>query len=334
MLKVGINGFGRIGRLVARRIIGRNDIQLVAINDIGNAATGAHLLKYDSIHGIFDYPVGAGEGYLQAGDQQIRSFSEMDPAKIPWEEAGVELVIESTGRFTKRKQAEVHLRGSVKKVLITAPGTDMDCTLVMGVNQAVYQPEKHHVVSNASCTTNCLAPVAKVLNDEFGIVKGLMTTVHSYTNDQRILDLEHKDLRRARAAAESMIPTSTGAAKALGLVLPELEGKLNGLSVRVPTPNVSMIDLVVELAKPANVDQVNGALRAASENSLAGIMDYSDKPLVSRDYNGNAYSSTVDSLLTMAIGDNMVKVVAWYDNEWAYSCRVVDTAIYMAAQGI
>lgn len=334
MLRVGINGFGRIGRLVARVIQERDDIELVAVNDIGNSKTGAHLLKYDSVHGTLNHKVEAGDGFLQMGTNRVRFFSEFEPSKIAWDEVGVDVVIEATGRFTKGKQAATHIRGGVKKVLITAPGNEVDFTMVMGVNNDQYDPANHRVVSNASCTTNCLAPVAKVVNDNFGIVKGLMTTIHSYTNDQRILDLEHKDLRRARAGALSMIPTSTGAAKALGLVLPELSGKLNGMAIRVPTPNVSIVDLVVELAKPASAEDVKKAFREASQSTLTGILEYSDLPLVSRDFNGNPHSAVVDGPLTMAMGDNMVKVVAWYDNEWAYSCRVVDAVCYMAAQGI
>jgi glyceraldehyde 3-phosphate dehydrogenase len=334
MLKVGINGFGRIGRLVTRVIQDREDVKLVAVNDIGNVKTGAHLLKFDSVHGTLNHPVNSQEGYLEVGENRIQYFSELDPSKIPWDEAGVDIVIEATGRFTKGKQAAAHIHGGVKKVLITAPGSEVDFTLVMGVNHNHYDTAKHQVVSNASCTTNCLAPVAKVINDNFKIEKGLMTTIHSYTNDQRILDLEHKDLRRARAGALSMIPTSTGAAKALGLVLPELAGKLNGMSVRVPTPNVSMVDLIVELAKPASAQEVNQSLQEASQNTMVGIVEYCDLPLVSKDFNGNPHSAVVDGPLTMAIGGNMIKVVAWYDNEWAYSCRVVDTVCYMAAQGI
>ncbi len=334
VLKVGINGFGRIGRLVARVIQDRDDVQLVAVNDIGDAKTSAHLLKYDSVHGIFNHPVEAQDGGLLVGSNRIRFFSEKDPSKIAWGDEGVDIVVEATGKFKKRNQAAVHLRDGVKKVLITAPGTDVDLTMVMGVNSDMYDAASHHVVSNASCTTNCLAPVAKVINDNFGIVKGLMTTIHAYTNDQRILDLEHSDLRRARAGALSMIPTSTGAAKALGLVLPELSGKLNGMAIRVPTPNVSIVDLVVELAKSASAEEVNRSLREASQNALAGIMEFSDLPLVSKDFNGNPHSAVVDGPLTMAMGDNMVKVIAWYDNEWAYSCRVVDAVCYMAAQGI
>ncbi|MGI6513051.1 MAG: type I glyceraldehyde-3-phosphate dehydrogenase [Syntrophomonadaceae bacterium] len=334
VLKVGINGFGRIGRLVARVIQERNDIDLVAVNDIGNAKTAAHLLKYDSVHGTFNQPVEAGEGFIQVGEHRIRFFSERDPSMIAWDDEGVQIVIEATGRFTKGPQAKAHIRGGVKKVLLTAPGSEVDFTMVMGVNHDKYDKDNHHIVSNASCTTNCLAPVAKVLNDNFGIVKGLMTTIHSYTNDQRILDLDHRDLRRARAGALSMIPTSTGAARALGLVLPELSGKLNGMAIRVPTPNVSIVDLVAELEKPATAEAVNESFRIASQSTLAGILEFSDLPLVSKDFNGNPNSAVVDGPLTMAMGDNMVKVIAWYDNEWAYSYRVVDAVCYMAAQGI
>ncbi len=325
VLKVGINGFGRIGRLVARVIQERNDIDLVAVNDIGNAKTAAHLLKYDSVHGTFNQPVEAGEGFIQVGEHRIRFFSERDPSMIAWDDEGVQIVIEATGRFTKGPQAKAHIRGGVKKVLLTAPGSEVDFTMVMGVNHDKYDKDNHHIVSNASCTTNCLAPVAKVLNDNFGIVKGLMTTIHSYTNDQRILDLDHRDLRRARAGALSMIPTSTGAARALGLGLP---------GVRVPTPNVSIVDLVAELEKPATAEAVNESFRIASQSTLAGILEFSDLPLVSKDFNGNPNSAVVDGPLTMAMGDNMVKVIAWYDNEWAYSYRVVDAVCYMAAQGI
>ena len=334
VLKVGINGFGSFGRLVARGIQERNDIDLVAVNDIGNAKTAAHLLKYDSVHGTFNQPVEAGEGFIQVGEHRIRFFSERDPSMIAWDDEGVQIVIEATGRFTKGPQAKAHIRGGVKKVLLTAPGSEVDFTMVMGVNHDKYDKDNHHIVSNASCTTNCLAPVAKVLNDNFGIVKGLMTTIHSYTNDQRILDLDHRDLRRARAGALSMIPTSTGAARALGLVLPELSGKLNGMAIRVPTPNVSIVDLVAELEKPATAEAVNESFRIASQSTLAGILEFSDLPLVSKDFNGNPNSAVVDGPLTMAMGDNMVKVIAWYDNEWAYSYRVVDAVCYMAAQGI
>jgi len=334
VLRVGINGFGRIGRLVARVIEERDDVELVAVNDIGNAKTAAHLLKYDSVHGTFGQPVEAGEGFIQVGAHRIRYFSEREPSAIAWDDEGVQIVIEATGKFTKGQQARAHIRGGVKKVLITAPGSEVDFTMVMGVNNDKYDKDNHHIVSNASCTTNCLAPVAKVLNDNFGIIQGLMTTIHSYTNDQRILDLDHKDLRRARAGALSMIPTSTGAARALGLVLPELSGKLNGMAIRVPTPNVSIVDLVVELSKPASAEEVNESFKVASQSTLAGILEYSDLPLVSKDFNGNPASAVVDGPLTMAIGDNMVKVIAWYDNEWAYSCRVVDAVCYMAAQGI
>lgn len=334
MLRLGINGFGRIGRLVARIAMQRNDVKLVAVNDIGDQMTSAHLFKYDSVHGVWPHPVEIENDFLKTLDNHVKLYSVSDHAKIPWNEQGVDIVVEATGRFNNRKQAAAHLKNGIHKVLISAPAKDADFTMVMGVNHNQYQPDKHQVISNASCTTNCLAPVAKVINDEFGIEKGLMTTVHSYTNDQRILDLEHKDLRRARAAAQSIIPTSTGAASALGLVIPELNGKLNGMSLRVPTPNVSLVDLVAELQRPAGIEEVNQRLRAASQHEMAGIIDYCELPLVSKDFNGNPHSAVVDALSTMAIGDNMVKIVAWYDNEWAYSNRVVDAVCYMATQGM
>ncbi|MGE5370758.1 MAG: type I glyceraldehyde-3-phosphate dehydrogenase [Solirubrobacterales bacterium] len=333
-VRIGINGFGRIGRLVARAALERNDVDIVAVNDIGDLATSAHLFAYDSVHGRWGKPVSVENGAMETAGKKIRFFSVLDPAKIPWDEAGVDLVIEATGRFTKRSAAANHLRGGVRRVLISAPGEEADLTMVMGVNHTMYDPAKHQVISNASCTTNCLAPVAKVLQDKFGIERGLMTTIHSYTNDQRILDLEHKDLRRARAGAMSIIPTSTGAAKAIGLVIPEIAGRLNGTSVRVPTANVSLVDLVVELSRPADAEAVNAALKAAAEGELKGILDYCELPLVSRDFNGDPHSSIVDALSTMAIGGKMVKVVSWYDNEWAYSVRVVDAASYIASRGM
>jgi glyceraldehyde 3-phosphate dehydrogenase len=311
----------------------RDDLVLAAVNDIGDYKTGAHLLKYDSVHGVWPLEVQADDGGIRVGEKKIRFFSEREPGNIPWDQVGVDIVIEATGKFTSRKAASDHLKKGVRKVLLTAPGKGVDFTLVMGVNHEDYDPQKHDVISNASCTTNCLAPVAKVIHDEFKIVKGLMTTIHSYTNDQRILDLEHKDLRRARAGALSMIPTSTGAAVALGLVIPELAGKLDGMSVRVPTPNVSLVDLVVELEKAASVEDVNSSLRRASQGDLAGIIEYCDLPLVSKDFNGNPHSAVVDGLSTMAIGENFVKVIAWYDNEWAYSNRVVDAVGYIASRG-
>lgn len=334
MLKIGINGFGRIGRNVFRAALAHDDIEVVAINDLTDAKTLAHLLKYDSVHGVLDLPVEAGEGILIVNGNEIKVLAEREPAKLPWGEYGVEIVVESTGRFTKREDAAKHLEGGAKKVIISAPATNEDITIVMGVNEESYDPQQHTVISNASCTTNCLAPFAKVLNDKFGIVRGLMTTVHSYTNDQQILDLPHKDLRRARAAAMSIILTSTGAAKAVALVLPELKGKLNGFAMRVPTPNVSVVDLVAELKTDVTVEDLNKALKEAAEGQLKGILAYSEEPLVSSDYNGNPASSTIDALSTMVLEDNMVKVVSWYDNEWGYSNRVIDLCHYVAQRGL
>ncbi|HBL67211.1 MAG TPA: type I glyceraldehyde-3-phosphate dehydrogenase, partial [Firmicutes bacterium] len=330
-VKVAINGFGRIGRNVLRAGISNPDIEFVAINDLADANTLAHLLKYDSVHGPLNAEVRVDGNFIVINENQIiKIYAEKDPAALPWEEMGVQIVVESTGRFTKRADAAKHLEAGAEKVIISAPGKEEDITIVMGVNDKKYDPNKHHVVSNASCTTNCLAPVAKVIHDHFGIKKGFMTTVHSYTNDQKILDLPHKDLRRARAASMSIIPTTTGAAKAVGLVIPELKGKLNGFAMRVPTPNVSVVDLVAEVSKEVTVEEVNRALKEAAQGEMKGILGYSEEPLVSRDYNGNQNSSTVDSLLTMVMEGNMVKVVAWYDNEWGYSCRIIDLITYMA----
>jgi glyceraldehyde 3-phosphate dehydrogenase len=334
MVKVGINGFGRIGRNVFRAALKNPEIEIVAVNDLTDSASLAHLLKYDSVHGKLDAEVKAGEGYITVNGKEIKVLAERDPAKLPWGQLGVDIVVESTGRFTKRDDASKHLEGGAKKVIISAPATNEDITIVLGVNEDKYDPAKHQVISNASCTTNCLAPFAKVLNDTFGIRRGLMTTVHSYTNDQQILDLPHKDLRRARAAAENIIPTSTGAAKAVSLVLPELKGKLNGFAMRVPTPNVSIVDLVAELDRSVTVEEVNNVLREAAEGPLKGILSYSDEPLVSSDYNGDPSSSTIDALSTMVLEGNMVKVVSWYDNEWGYSNRVVDLAVYIAKKGL
>jgi len=333
-VKVGINGFGRIGRNVLRAALDRPEIEIVAVNDLTDARTLAHLLQYDSVHGICRWTVTAGEDSFTVNDREIRVLAEKDPGKLPWRELGVEVVIESTGRFTDGKLAAAHLSGGAKKVLITAPAKNEDITIVMGVNEEKYDPAAHRIVSCASCTTNCLAPVAKVLHRRFGIVRGMMTTVHSYTNDQQILDLPHKDLRRARAAALSIIPTTTGAAKAVALVLPELKGKLNGMAMRVPTPNVSVVDLVAELARPTTREEVNTVLKEAAEGELKGILDYCEAPLVSRDFNGNPHSSIVDALSTMVIDGIMVKVIAWYDNEWGYSNRVVDTMIHLIKQGL
>lgn len=330
--KIGINGFGRIGRNVFRASLTQSDVEVVAVNDLTDAETLAHLLKYDSVHGTLDTTVEAGKDAIIVGGKEIKVLSERDPANLPWSELGVELVIESTGRFTKRDDAAKHLVGGAQKVIISAPSKDADQMIVMGVNEDTYDPASHDVVSNASCTTNSLAPLAKVLHERFGIKRGLMTTVHSYTNDQQILDLPHKDLRRARAAGESIIPTTTGAAAAVGKVLPDLNGKLNGMAMRVPTPNVSVVDLVAELEQNVTASEVNDTFKAAATGSLKGILAYSDDPLVSRDYNGDPHSSIIDGLSTMVLDDNMVKVVSWYDNEWGYSNRCVDLAAYMMKQ--
>ncbi|CAM3699767.1 type I glyceraldehyde-3-phosphate dehydrogenase [Marinicrinis lubricantis] len=334
MVKVGINGFGRIGRNVFRAALNNSEVEIVAINDLTDVQTLAHMLRYDTTHGRLNATVEAGDGALIVNGKSIKVFAEKDPAALPWAQVGAEIVVESTGIFTAKDKAELHLKGGAKKVIISAPATNEDITIVMGVNEDKYDPAAHTIISNASCTTNCLAPFAKVLNDQFGIVKGMMTTVHSYTNDQRTLDLAHKDLRRARAAAENIIPSTTGAAKAVSLVLPELKGKLNGMAMRVPTPNVSVTDLVAELSKEVTVEEVNGALQAAANGPLKGILNYSDEPLVSSDYNGDPASSTIDALSTMVVGGNMVKVVSWYDNEWGYSNRVVDLAAYIASKGL
>ncbi len=332
-VKFAINGFGRIGRLVARAAMQRNDLELVAVNDLGDPAGGAHLFKYDSIHGQFPGDVAVTGDSITAAGKSFKYLSEKDPEKLPWKELGVDIVVEGTGRFRSHDKAAKHLQAGAAKVIISAPGQNSDITIVMGVNNDKYERTKHHIISNASCTTNCLAPVAMVLLQEFGIVKGMMTTIHSYTNDQRLLDLEHEDLRRARAAALSIIPTTTGAASAIGLVIPKLEGKLDGLSIRVPTPNVSLLDLTVEVEKACSVDAINAAYKQAAATYLKGILRYTEIPLVSHDYNDETNSTVVDGLLTMTIGDRMAKVIAWYDNEWAYSLRVLDLAAYIAAQG-
>ena len=329
-VNVAINGFGRIGRNVLRAAQNTPEFEIVAINDLTSPQTLAHLLKYDSIHGIFDADVSVTDDSILVNGKKIKVCSERDPAALPWKELGVDVVIESTGFFTNGKDAGKHLQAGAKKVIISAPGKEVDLTVCMGVNDGVYDAASHNIVSNASCTTNCLAPVAKVLLENFGIVKGLMTTVHAYTNDQRILDLPHDDMRRARAAAMSMIPTTTGAAKAVSLVLPELKGKLDGLAVRVPTPNFSLVDLVVETEKSTSVEQVNAALKAAANGSLKGILDFCETPLVSIDFNGNPASSSVDAATTSVIAGNMVKVMSWYDNEWGYSNRIVDLVKLMA----
>ncbi len=339
-VKVGINGFGRIGRQVLKAILERHpeQLQVVAINDLFPAETNAHLFKYDSNYGKFPGTVEVVEGDLVINGQRLKVFAERDPRQLPWRELGVEIVIEATGVFrdaNKEPGPWSHIRsGGAKKVIITAPGKGEDLTVVLGVNHQLYDPARHHVVSNASCTTNCLAPVAKVIHETFGIVHGLMTTVHAYTNDQRILDLAHRDMRRARAAAINMIPTTTGAAKALGKVIPELQGKFDGMAVRVPTPTVSLVDFVAQVEKPTSVEAVNAALKAAAAGPLQGILGYSEEPLVSVDYKGDSRSSIVDALSTRVIGGTLVKVVAWYDNEWGYACRTADLAALMAEKGL
>ena len=334
MTKVGINGFGRIGREVFRVAFTNPEVEIVAVNDLTDAETLAHLLKYDSVHGTFPHEVTVDGDYIVVDGKKVKVLAQTDPAKLPWGELGVEIVVESTGRFTEGPKAAAHIDAGAKKVIISAPAKQEDITIVMGVNEDKYDPAKHNIISNASCTTNCLAPFTKVLMEKFGIESGLMTTVHSYTNDQRILDLPHKDLRRARAAACSIIPTTTGAAKAVALVLPELKGKLNGFAMRVPTPNVSITDLTVLLQKDTTAEEINAALKEAAEGKLKGILGYNELPLVSRDYNGCPLSSIVDGLSTMMVGPRMAKVVSWYDNEWGYSNRVVDLACYIAAKGL
>jgi glyceraldehyde 3-phosphate dehydrogenase len=333
-VKVGINGFGRIGRNIMRTSLGDAEIDFVAVNDITDTKTLAHLLKYDSVLGNLHHDISATEGGIKVGDDEFRVFSERDPALIPWDEVGAEVVIESTGRFTNAEDARKHLRGTVKKVIISAPAKNEDITVVLGVNEERYDPAAHNILSNASCTTNCLAPVAKVIHENFGIKSAQMTTIHSYTNDQQLLDLPHKDLRRARAAALSMIPTSTGAAKAVALVLPELKGKFDGISVRVPTPNVSLVDVVIEVEKETTTEAVNTALKNAANEELRGILGFSEEPLVSSDYKGNSNSSIVDAEYTKVIGGHLVKVLSWYDNEWGYSCRVRDLVKYIAGRGL
>lgn len=331
---IGINGCGRIGRKVLRLAFKRPDIKVAAVNDTSDLHTLAHMMKYDSVHGTWDADVRVEGNTLLINGQKIQVFADRDPAKLPWKEADVQLVHECTGVFTERAKAALHLSGGAKRVLISGPSKDAELTVCYGVNHAAYDPSKHVVVSNASCTTNCLSPAAKVIDEAFGIVKGTMLTVHSYTNDQRILDLPHKDLRRARAAAISMIPTSTGAAKALGLVLPHLKGKIDGLSIRVPTPNVSVVDFTCEVKKTTNKDEVNAALKKASETTLKNILGFTTAPLVSADYNGDLRSSIIDAELTMVIEGNMVKIITWYDNESGFSNRMLDVTEYMASKGI
>jgi glyceraldehyde 3-phosphate dehydrogenase len=334
-IRVGINGFGSIGRRFFRIVMNRPDIEVVAINDLTPPKTSAHLLKYDSNFGTLNATVEATEDSIIVNGKAIRVYAQKDPAQIPWKEHGVDVVIESTGRFTDKTQAEVHITsGGAKKVIISAPAKNEDITIVMGVNHEKYDPANHHVISNASCTTNCLAPVVKVLHEKFGVVKGMMNTVHSYTNDQVILDFPHKDLRRARAGALSIIPTTTGAAKAVALVLPELKGKLNGFALRVPTPVVSVVDFTAELAKPTTKEEINAALKAAAEGELKGILAFEENELVSMDFKGNPHSSIVDGPSTMVLDGNLVKVIAWYDNEWGYSNRLADLVEYIASKGL
>ncbi|WP_301107691.1 type I glyceraldehyde-3-phosphate dehydrogenase [Sporosarcina sp.] len=333
-LKLAINGFGRIGRVVLRETLLQNDVEVVAINDLTDAAMLAHLLKYDSVHGVLNAEVKSDESAIIVDGKKVKVFAEKDPANLPWGDLGVDIVIDCTGVFRTTEALQKHIDAGAKKVILSAPAQGAMTTLVMGVNEEIYDAANDNIVSNASCTTNCLAPVVKVLNDTFGVKRGMMTTIHSYTNDQRILDLPHSDYRRARAAAESMIPTSTGAASAVTKVIPELKGKLDGMAVRVPTPNVSLVDFVAELDKDVTVEQVNDALKKASENELKGYLYFSELPLVSIDYNGNTASSTVDALSTMVMENNMVKVISWYDNESGYSARCIDLARHMQKQGL
>src|SRR5690349_8836241 len=333
-VKVGINGFGRIGRNVVRAALGRNDVEFVAVNDLTDTKTLAHLLKYDSVLGPLHEEVSCDADSITVGGKKIRVFATKDPAELDWTSVGAQIVVESTGFFTDAKDASKHLKGSVKKVIISAPAKNEDVTLVLGVNNAAYDPAKHNIISNASCTTNCLAPVVKVIHQSFGVQKGSMTTIHSYTNDQKVLDFPHKDLRRARAAAINMIPTTTGAAKAIGLVLPELKGKLDGYSMRVPTPDVSVVDLVALLDRPTTAEEVNAALKKAAEGELKGILAYTEDPVVSSDMLHNPNSSIVDAQMTKVLDGNLLKVVAWYDNEWGYSCRVVDLVEFLTKKGL
>lgn len=333
-VKLGINGFGRIGRNVFRQALKNDNVEVVAVNDLTDADMLAHLLKYDSVHGQLDQEVTVNGSNIVVGGKKIKVLTERDPANLGWGNLGVEVVIESTGRFTNREDAKKHLDAGAKKVIISAPAKEEDLTMVMGVNEQKYEADKHHIVSNASCTTNCIAPLAKVLHEQFGLKRGLMTTVHSYTNDQQILDLPHKDYRRARAAAQNIIPTTTGAAKVVGKVLPELEGKLNGMAIRVPTPDGSLVDLVADLDKNVTAEEVNKAFKEAAEGNLKGIVGYTEEPIVSSDIVGNTESSLFDAQSTMVLEDNMVKVVSWYDNEMGYSARCVDMAVYIKNQGL
>lgn len=342
-VKIGINGQGRIGRDLLRGALKRPDLDVVAVNHKTRrlsvsetyAESVAHMVKYDSVFGTYDADISVKNGNFIIDGKEVKLFAEGDPERLPWKELGVDIVLESTGKFNNPDEAARHLQAGAKKVLLSAPAKGGDClTLVMGVNENMYDPAQHHVISNASCTTNCLAPVAKVVNDKFGIVKGVMTTVHAYTNDQQILDMPHRDMRRARAANLSIIPTSTGAAKAVGLVLPELKGKLTGFAMRVPTPNVSVVDLVVELSKEASAEEINAAFKEAAQGPLKGIMEYCELPLVSIDFNGNPHSTIIDALSTLVMGGNMAKIIAWYDNEWGYSQRLLDLASYVASKGL
>jgi len=333
-VKVGVNGFGRIGRNFFRSCMGDSDIEIVSVNDITDPATLAHLLKYDSTMGVLPNEVKALDDAISVDGKRFGITAERDPGALPWKDLGVDVVVESTGLFTKKADASKHISAGAKKVIISAPAKEEDITVVLGVNDDKYDAKSHNIISNASCTTNCLAPVAKVLMDSFGIKNGLMTTIHSYTNDQRILDFPHSDLRRARAAAVSMIPTTTGAAKAVSLVLPELKGKLDGLAIRVPTPNVSLVDLTCVVEKDTTAEEVNSAMKKAAEGAMKGILEYCDEPLVSKDFNGNPASSIFDSLTTRVIGGTTVKVMSWYDNEWGYSCRVRDLAKFIASKGL
>lgn len=334
--KIGINGFGRIGRLVFRAINQHygDKLEIAAVNDLTDAKTNAHLLKYDSTYGIYPGKVEAASDAIIVDGEKTRVIAERDPAKIPWKDMGIDIILECTGLFTDASKAAAHLQGGAKKVIISAPATNEDITIVMGVNEDKYDPKKHNIVSNASCTTNCIAPVVKTLNDNFGVNRGLLTTIHAYTNDQRLLDTYHKDLRRARSAAMNIVPTTTGAAKAVSLVIPEVKGKLHGIALRVPVPTVSICDLVCDLGKEVSVDQINSAFKEAADGKLKGILEYCNEPLVSTDFKGNQNSSIFDALQTMVLGGNMAKIIAWYDNEWGYSCRMADLALYMLNKGI
>jgi glyceraldehyde 3-phosphate dehydrogenase len=333
-IKVAINGFGRIGRNVLRTCLGSNEINFVAVNDLTDTKTLAHLLKYDSVLGNLTEEISADDNSIKVGNDRFKVFKEKDPSLIDWNSVGAEIVIEATGRFTNAEDAKKHLGGSVKKVIISAPAKGEDVTIVLGVNDEMYDAANHHIISNASCTTNCLAPVAKIIHDKFGIKNALMNTIHSYTNDQQLLDLPHKDLRRARAAGLSMIPTSTGAAKAVALVIPDLKGKFDGISVRVPTPNVSLVDVVMNLETATTTEEVNAVLKEAANGKMKGILQFSEEPLVSIDFRGNPHSSIVDAENTKVIGDTCVKILSWYDNEWGYSCRVRDLVKFIAAKGL